>query len=293
MSANIITASNNILKIGGVGDFSVFRTFDCGQCFRFDPVENSSYACEFSGVALGRKISFAQNEPGELYIIGASESDFPMWERYLSLDTDYGAINSSITAGISEDADRAVTERAVEASRGIRILRQNKWEALCSFIVSQNNNIPRIKKIIAAMCEKYGEKRGDVYDFPKASVLFEAGEEAIFELRTGFRAKYIWDAAKNVSENPDFLSSVEVAPDYAGAESLLCGIKGVGPKVAACTLLFGFGRLDAFPVDVWIKKVLASRFSESFDYRQFGEYAGVAQQYLFYFERYLGGNEGA
>lgn len=290
MSAYIISCENKVLRVGGTGDFSVFRTFDCGQCFRFDMVEDSEYKCEFSGVAMGRKVSFAQNEVGEIFIIGADAGDFPVWERYLSLDVDYEDINRSILENVADAADREVTEKAIEASRGIRILRQDRWEALCSFIVSQNNNIPRIKKIIAAMCEKYGEKIGDTYDFPTAAKLFEAGEDEIFALRTGFRAKYIHDAARRVTESGDFLEKIAAAESYPDAEGLLTSVKGVGPKVAACTLLFGFSRLDAFPVDVWIKRVLEHHYSAGFDHHAFGKNAGVAQQYLFYFERYLGGN---
>ena len=291
MSAYVISEKDGALRVGGTGDLSVFSTFDCGQCFRFDPVENSNYKIEYSGVARGRKIGFAQNEPGEIFIVGASEEDFTLWENYLALDVDYDSMNEAMILGVPEGPDREMMRRAVEASRGIRILRQDRWEALCSFIVSQNNNIPRIKKIISAMCEKYGRDIGGAYDFPTAKALSEAGEEAIFALRTGFRAKYIAGAAKAVSEDGEFLSRVAAAKEYADAESLLVSIKGVGPKVAACTLLFGFERYDAFPVDVWIKKVLAKRFSEGFDYHVFGSAAGVAQQYLFYFERYLGGDD--
>ena len=291
MSAYVISEKDGVLRVGGTGDFSVFSTFDCGQCFRFDPVENSEYKTEYSGVARGRKIGFAQNEPGEIFIIGAKKKDFPLWENYLALDVDYDAMNDAMISGVPEGADREMMRRAVEASRGIRILRQDRWEALCSFIVSQNNNIPRIKKIIAALCEKYGEDIGGARDFPTAEALFDAGEEAIFALRTGFRAKYITDAARRVSEDAGFLDAVASAKQYEDAERMLVSVKGVGPKVAACTLLFGFERYDAFPVDVWIKKVLAKRFSQGFDYHVFGSAAGVAQQYLFYFERYLGGDD--
>ena len=291
MSSYVISVKDGVLHIGGTGDFSVFSTFDCGQCFRFDPVEDSKYKIEYSGVARGRKIGFAQNGPGEMYIIGASEEDFPLWENYLALDVDYDSMNEAMVLGVPEGPDREMMRRAVEASRGIRILRQDRWEALCSFIVSQNNNIPRIKKIISAMCEKYGRDIGGAYDFPTAKALSEAGEDAIFALRTGFRAKYIAGAAKAVSEDEEFLARVAEAKEYADAESMLVSLKGVGPKVAACALLFGFERYDAFPVDVWIKKVLAKRFSEGFDYHVFGSAAGVAQQYLFYFERYLGGED--
>ncbi len=290
MSAYIVSEKDGVMTVGAAGDFSVFRTFDCGQCFRFDPVPDSKYGCEFSGVALGKKISFAQNEPGTLYIIGATEKDFPAWKKYLSLDEDYENFNLSLTADMAEGDDKKVTLSAIEASKGIRILKQDKWEALCSFIISQNNNIPRIKKIISAMCEKYGTPIEGGFDFPSAKSLFEAGEQAIFDLRTGFRAKYIYDAAKKVTEDGLFLENVSVSKSYEDAEKLLSTVKGVGPKVAACTLLFGFGRYDAFPVDVWIKRVLEKHYSKDFDYRVFGKYAGLAQQYLFYFERYLGGN---
>lgn len=289
MSAYIISSENNVLRVGGVGDFSVFRTFDCGQCFRFDSVEDSNYKCEFSGVARGRKIGFAQNKEGELYIIGAGEGDFPMWAHYLALDADYSAVNASIFSGVSDERDRGVIVKAAEASKGIRILRQNRWEALCSFIVSQNNNIPRIKKIISAMCEKYGTDIGGAFDFPTPEVLFDAGEEAIFALKTGFRAKYIFDAAGKVASGELNLDDVAAAQSYEEADRLLTSVKGVGAKVSACTLLFGFERYDAFPVDVWIKRVLQKHFPENFDWHCFGKYAGIAQQYLFYFERYLGG----
>ena len=291
MSAYVVSETDGVLRIGGTGDFSVFSTFDCGQCFRFDLVENSKYKIEYSGVARGKKIGFAQNAPGEIYIIGAKKDDFPLWENYLALDVNYDAMNEAMVMSVPAGSDREMMRRAVEASRGIRILRQDRWEALCSFIVSQNNNIPRIKKIISALSEKYGKDIGGAYDFPAAEALFEAGEEAIFALRTGFRAKYITDAARTVSADGEFLERVAAAKDYSEAESLLVSIKGVGPKVAACTLLFGFERYDAFPVDVWIKKVLAKRFSENFDYHVLGSAAGVAQQYLFYFERYLGGDD--
>ena len=287
----ILSEKNGVLHVGGSGDFSVFRTFDCGQCFRFDEVESSGYEHMFSGVARGRKISFAQNEEGSFYIIGASAADLPLWEEYLALDADYGEINKSLTENISDESDRAITLKARDASLGIRILRQDRWEALCSFIVSQNNNIPRIKKIIGAMCEKYGRDIGGAYDFPTPEALCDAGEKEIFDLRTGFRAKYIHAAACAVASGALDLAEVASAESYAGAEAKLCSLKGVGPKVAACTLLFGFARYDAFPIDVWIKKVLAKYYTEGFDPASFGRYAGIAQQYLFYYERYEEGKK--
>ncbi len=283
----ITEMENGWLTVEGVGDFSVFRTFDCGQCFRFDPVADPTHAYEVEGVAYGKYVRFAEDGDGKLYVYSSEEDFHNIWISYLSLDCDYDAINEKIFSALF-DKDLLHIKRAAEASKGIRILRQEPWEALCSFIVSQNNNIPRIKKIIAAMCERYGEKIEGGYAFPTPEVLFEAGEDAIFDLRTGFRAKYIYDAAKKVSTGELLLSDVMNAPTYEDAERLLLSVKGVGPKVAACALLFGFGRLCAFPIDVWIKKVIEKRFENGLDPKVFGEFAGVAQQYLFYFERYIG-----
>ncbi len=277
------------VTVGGTGNFSVFKTFDCGQCFRFDPVDppfGEGYAV--SGVALGERVTFAQNGEGSVTVFGSDAGPFfSKWAPYLSLDVDYDEIDRAVTTALDRDGC-AVMRRAAEAGRGIRILRQDGWEALCSFIVSQNNNIPRIKKIIAAMCEAYGELTADGKGrcFPTAQALCDAGEEAIFALRTGFRAKYLADAARAVASGEIDLDAVAKEEDFAACEAALMKIKGVGPKVADCALLFGFGKTEAYPVDVWMKKVAARHFKSGPDPRSFGKYAGIAQQYLFYMERY-------
>jgi len=282
----ITNNENGWLTVEGVGDFSVFRTFDCGQCFRFDPVVSPTHSFEVEGIANGRYVRFAENGDGKIHVM-ASEEDFnSFWISYLSLDRDYSSINSQILTAL-DGADGVHMKKACEASKGIRILRQDPWEALCSFIISQNNNIPRIKKIIATLCEKYGEPLGNGSAFPTAEALAASSESEIFDLRTGFRAKYIYDAACKVASGELSLRSVADCKSYADAENLLLTVKGVGPKVAACTLLFGFQRLDAFPVDVWIKKVIENRFENGLDPAVFGDFAGVAQQYLFYYERYI------
>ncbi len=291
MNIPYITANaNGWLTVEGIGDFSVFRTFDCGQCFRFDPVSDPTHKYEVEGIAYGKYVRFAEDGDGKLYVYSSEEDFNSLWLSYLSLDCDYDAINKKILSALSGN-DALHMKRAAEASKGIRILRQEPWEALCSFIVSQNNNIPRIKKIIAAMSEKYGEKIDGGYTFPTAESLYNAGEAAIFDLRTGFRAKYIFDAASKVYSGELNLDEVKACTNYADAEKLLLSVKGVGPKVAACALLFGFEKTSAFPVDVWIKKVIANRFENGLDPHVFGELAGIAQQYLFYYERYV--SEGA
>lgn len=296
MEKAILTASGSIagvpyVRVENVGNFSVFKTFDCGQCFRFDPTESDTgYAV--SGIAYGKHVTFREDGRG-IDIIGATEEDFHgIWERYLSLDEDYGEIDRIVTCALDEDGC-AVMRRAAEVSAGIRLLRQEPWEALCSFIVSQNNNIPRIKKIITAMCAEFGEPTADGrgYCFPTAKALADAGEDRIFALKTGFRAKYIADAARKVASGELDLEAVVAAETYTEAERMLMDVKGVGPKVAACALLFGFGKTEAYPIDTWMKKVTARRFKTAPDPALFGKYAGIAQQYLFYMERYVNSAE--
>ena len=265
----------------------IFKTFDCGQCFRFDPVSLYGNKYEYGGVAYGKYVVFAQNSPYELKIYGTTPEEYAsLWRSYLALDTDYNAINRAIVELTASDHMR----KCVEYGDGIRILRQEPWESVCSFIISQNNNIPRIKKIIAALCEKYGSpiKQGEAtyYSFPKAKALYEAGEEAIFALKTGFRAKYIIDASRSVSTGETDLLALVNEESLDTCVEILCKIKGIGLKVASCALLFGFGKTEAFPIDVWMKRALEKYFPNGIDIKALGKSAGIAQQYLFYYERY-------
>lgn len=273
--------------IENVGNFSVSKTFDCGQCFRFDPVPGEEEC--FEGVAFGSYARFRRTDGG-LEITDGTDRLF--WTHFLSLDEDYGTIDERIRTSLGSERDRAFMNSAVDHGAGIRILRQDPWETLISFIISQNNNIPRIKKIIAALCERYGEDiGGGRYSFPTPEAILGAGEEGLFELRCGFRAPYIYDAARRVASGETDLEKIAGLRQYEDADAELRKIKGVGPKVSACVLLFGFGRKDAFPIDVWMKRIMVKRFPDGLDYRRFGEYAGVAQQYLFYYERWLGGGD--
>ena len=281
----IVSENKGWLTVPGNG-LSVYRTFDCGQTFRFDPAEDATYKNEVSGIAFGKAVRFADGDDGNIMIKTDEKSFFDIWSDFLSLDTDYEEIDKMIVTAV-EGTGAEHMKYAAEQSRGIRILRQDRWEALCSFIISQNNNIPRIKKIIAEMCRRYGEKIEGGYSFPTPEALADAGETAIFNMKTGFRAKYIYNAAKKIAEGEFSLDEVAICKTYDEAEKMLTSLTGVGPKVAACTLLFGFSRLEAFPVDVWIRRVVERHFPEGLDPHVFGEYAGIAQQYLFYAERYL------
>lgn len=278
------------LALIGVRDFDVGRVFDCGQCFRFDVTRDVGGATSASGIALGRLLEIVQD--GDLLLIkNCTEDEFErVWAHYLALDVDYESINSALGGGSD-----TVMREAVACSRGIRILRQDGWEALCSFIISQNNNIPRIKKIIGALCAAYGEpivtESGTYYTFPSAGRIAALSVDEIFALRTGFRAAYISDAAKKVASGEIDVAGIASMTTGQAAE-YLCGIKGVGPKVASCALLFGFDRGDCFPIDVWVKRVLAKYYPDGFDYKALGDMAGIAQQYLFYYERYTQSRNG-
>ncbi len=277
------------------------KTFDCGQCFRFERVEGSPHEAEFFGIAYGRAVSFATD--GDLLYIynSTAEELYSIWQNYLALEVDYSEIDKSLATCTDSEAFK----NAMEYGSGIRILNQEPYEALISFIISQNNNIPRIKQIIERLCRSYGEKidlpeemeahisdKLSLYSFPTAEALNSIGVEGIFAAKTGFRAKYIYDATeKLLSGQLDPALPIGMETTDEGVE-YLCRVKGVGPKVASCILLFSCRRYDAFPVDVWIKRAMEKYFgTEAFTPRIFGKYAGIAQQYLFYYERYNVGNK--
>ena len=275
-----ITENNGSVRVSEIEYFSVEQTFDCGQCFRFTQEENG-----VSGFALGRAVTIRQLSESEIEITPCTKNEFENeWMEYLGLNEDYGAIRADLTRNRQNDVSLA---ESMERGKGIRILRQPKWETLCSFIISQNNNIPRIKKLISALCAE-GNKISGLGEnvFPSPEVLLEMGQERIFALKTGFRAAYLYDAALKVSSGEIDLEKVALLP-YAEASAELCKIKGVGPKVAACTLLFGFAKYDAFPVDVWVKRLMDEYYGGMVAASDFGMYAGIAQQYLFYNRRYV------
>lgn len=245
-------------------DFDLDETLDCGQAFRWEKNEKG-----YSGYFLNRFLELEQTD-NEIIFKNTSAQDFEnVWTDYFDLDIDY----SQIKACLSQD--RTLSEACAFAG-GIRLLRQDAWEALCSFIISQNNNIPRIKGIIGRLCEHYS-------GFPTATQLATETEESLAFLRSGFRAKYILDGAQRVAYGTTDLSEIAQMPIEEARRELML-IKGVGPKVAECVLLFGMYRTEAFPVDVWIKRVLAEYYPQGFP--EFaGKSAGIAQQYLFHYMR--------
>ena len=255
-----------------VADFDLDAIFGCGQCFRWERAPDGSY----QGIAF-RKHLIVKQQGDMLLCSCADKAEFEtVWRNYFDLDRDYGGIKSQL-------ASDPVLKKAIGYAPGIRILRQEPWEALCSFIISQNNNIPRIRGIIARLCETFGDPIDGGYSFPAPAVLCRLDEEALAPLRCGFRARYILDAAKKAAKGEVDLGGLCSLP-LSDARDALMKITGVGPKVADCTLLFGCGRLECFPADVWIKRVLACFYPGGFpdEYRIFG---GIAQQYLFHYAR--------
>ncbi len=256
--------------------FSLSGTLISGQCFRWTLNEDGS----ISGVAGDRFATLSQHSD-TVCVAGDSRCDAEdFWFNYLDFDTDYAAILRH-----SVDAEPRL---AVAAQRcgGVYILRQQPWEALCSFIISQNNNIPRIRGIIERICRKYGARiegsADGIYAFPAPEVIAQARAEDLKELGCGYRAEYLPAAAAEVLSgrfDPDALRKMPLCD----AQKALQSMRGVGPKVADCILLFGLHRLDAFPRDVWIKRALADEFCGT--PLQSSPYAGVAQQYIFEYIR--------
>lgn len=264
------------IKITEISDFDLKKTFECGQCFRWNEDESGAY----TGIAHGKAAKIWYD--GDAICISGDEDDFQScWREYFDLDRDYAAIRDEL-------AIDSYMRAATDFGAGIRILRQDRWEALCSFIISQCNNIPRIKKIVEALCEEFGDpvefegKR--YYTFPDSGRISILTPERLAPIRSGFRANYIIAAAKAVESGELDLDALAVG-SYENALKALKRLNGVGDKVANCVILFGLNMPNAFPVDVWMKRAISEHYDKSFDPSVFGRYAGIAQQYMFYYAR--------
>ncbi|WP_407723341.1 DNA-3-methyladenine glycosylase family protein [Ruminococcus sp. JL13D9] len=266
-------SSENFILIPDVRDLDLEQTLDCGQSFRWTKQDDGS----FSGVAFGKYVNISLDGT-DMVIKNAAPEDEKIWREYFDLELDYGKIRGDISKL------HPVLEEAARYAPGIRILRQEPYEALCTFIISQNNNIKRIKGIVARLCESFGDEIDEgVYTFPNAERLAELTPDDLAPLRAGFRNRYIIDSAKKVASGEVDLELCKTA-DYEAARAELMKITGVGVKVADCTLLFGMHRVEAFPVDVWMKRAMEKLFP-GMSANDFGEYAGIAQQYIFHYSR--------
>ena len=284
-----IINGNIILK--NLRDFKLADIFDCGQCFRFNPDGNGGYI----GTAFSKTVRITQDDD-TITLHNTTEEDYiNIWRGYFDLDRDYGAMKSALLK-----SDDEIMENAIKYGSGIRILKQELWETLISFIISASNNIPRIKKIIESLCTHFGEPHeyeGNVhYSFPTVHTVAELTPEDISCIKAGFREKYILKAAQLI-DNGEFILDDMYSMSTSDAKKALMSLPGVGNKVSDCILLFSLNRFDSFPVDVWIKRIMEYCYFDNteqtipaiseFASNNFGKLGGIAQQYLFYYARSL------
>lgn len=269
-----------MIRLYNIDHFSLDETFLCGQCFRWDKDSDGT----FYGVVGNHAVKMYYHDPKTIYV-ESSNPDLVYWSHYLNFSNDYNFIEQKLWQ------DEKLRP-CIEKGRGIRILRQELWETIVSFIISANNNIPRIKKIISSLCESFGERidfDGKVfYGFPEAKTLAKLTPEDLAPIKAGFRDKYIIDAAQKVVNGEVDLEQLPKMSN-ADAKATLMKIQGVGSKVADCVLLFALGRYKTFPQDVWIKRILLEKYGveekdiNDFVEKNFGNFGGVAQQYLYYY----------
>ena len=266
----------NTVVFEKISGYDADRTFNCGQCFRWDEWQQGwrgfagDYPCY---------IHFVEEDMYVQCLVPVEDMNAfaEYMKHYLSLDMDYEAMKKRFRAD-------AVMEKAIEYAPGIRVLTQPFFETLITFIISRNNNIPRIKKIVDAMAQTYGTKVGDMYAFPTPQQLADVTIEQYNELRMGFRSKYVYDAVQKILSGEVSEETVKTAP-YSEAQKQLLKIKGVGPKVADCVLLFSCEKWESFPKDVWINRAMEQLFPQGLpDCVQGLE--GIAQQYIFHYARF-------
>ncbi len=277
--------------IKNVKDFELTHIFECGQCFRWLPDEKGGYR----GIAHGRVLVVSYDkETCNLFLYGADENDFNnIWYDYFDLGTDYGEVKAFLS---SKDK---YLRASVEFGNGIRLLKQEPFETLISFIISANNNIPRIRKCIENLSKTYGKPifyNDNIvgYSFPEPEILAKCTEQEISDCcKAGYRCKYIIETSKLYCSAPINVQTLS-KEDKNKARKTLAQYMGVGPKVGDCILLFTGARRDVFPVDVWVAKLMNGLYLpdisdrkkiESYASFYFGENAGLAQQYLFYYAR--------
>lgn len=283
-----VKCKNNNLIISDMSDFKLSDIFECGQCFRWVRNEDGSY----EGVASLRALKIKQTE-NEVIFFDTDENDFyGFWYDYFDLGRDYAKIRNDLKS------DNDLSD-AFGYGPGIRLLKQQLWECIVSFIISASNNIPRIKKIIELFCMNFGEKimymGKEYYLFPTPEKTASLTLEDLQIIRAGFRDKYILDAAMKFTTDSDMNFDALSAMDTEEARAALKKINGVGDKVADCVLLFGLGKYDCFPIDVWMKRIMeycyfgkepqSIKTIAEYAKNRFGDLRGFAQQYLFFYAR--------
>lgn len=261
-------------------DFDLQKIADSGQCFRWQKLGQDHYRIIYKDQCL-----LIRHCDWQEYDLSCNETEFQkIWAAYFDLDLNYEQIRSRI----DKNTDPFLSA-AAEHEQGIRILRQDPWETLISFIISQNRNIPAIKRSIELLCTLAGEEMFDpdggcFYSFPDPQAILNLTEEELQSCKLGYRGKYILAAANAVSKGEIKLSETDTLSNEE-LLSRLTSIYGVGVKVASCVMLFGFHRLDAFPVDVWVKKILKNEYPDGYPMERYSPYNGIYQQYMFAYYR--------
>lgn len=267
--------SNSLRLPGGAEVFHLAATLDCGQAFRWRPLPDGRW----EGVAGGHYLQLEQQGP-DILLQGpcAATGALPFWQQYFDLDRDYPALWQKFRRN-------PTLRKALDRCPGIRVLRQQPWETLCTFILSANNNIPRIKGIVERLCDGWGDPLPgtSLRTFPTPERLASLTPEDLAPLRAGWRTAYILDAARRVAEGRLPLPELETLPTPEALERLR-EVKGVGVKVAQCTLLFAYARVECVPMDVWMKRVMAEFYPDGFP-GYLRPYGGIAQQVLFSYIR--------
>ena len=263
---------DDYIEVLSASDFDIKQTLECGQVFRYK-VRDFGYTV------------YSSNQKADIYCQNGCTKIFckdkKYFINYFDFCTNYAKIKSSLSV-------YPYLKPAIEYGNGIRILKGDLLEIIIEFIISQNNNIPRIQTIIEKICESYGKDMGDYYAFPTLEALKSIPLELFTNIKCGYRDKYLFDTIAML--NDDYLDNLKKL-STADARACLLRLKGVGKKVADCILLFGLGKTDVFPTDTWIVKAYGSLFDSSMTdakkisivlEKQFGKLSGYAQQYLFY-----------
>lgn len=279
--------------IENLNSFELKDIFDCGQCFRWNIQEDESYTGVF-----GNNVLNVKKENNNIIFSGICENDIKETvQKYFDLDRDYEEIKDKLVR-IDENM-----ENSISYGQGIRILNQDLWETIISFIISANNNIPRIKGIIEKLSVNYGNEiiwnNKKYYTFPTAEELKEVTVQQYRELGLGFRDIRLYETTKMILNKDVDLEKLENNSNTTEVREQLLTLSGVGPKVADCILLFStLKRFEAFPIDVWVRRVMNDLYIKNEDEtkvskkqieniakEKFGDLAGLAQQYLFYWRR--------
>ncbi len=254
-----------------IPDFSIEQIANSGQCFRLNRTDEKD---TWKLVAFGKILKIYQSPGSDNVSFDCTSSEFSnIWENYFDLKRDYGNIKNSILA-----LNDPYLTNAVRFGSGLRILRQDLWEMIISSIISQQNNIAKIKLTIERLCKSYG------LQFPSPKILANLSEDDYKSFGLGYRTRYILHIARMVDDGHLDLVWLKTLP-CEDAIKYLKTFYGIGDKVANCIALFGLHKIDAFPVDVWIKRIINQHYQGNFNTAPFQDYAGIVQQYMFFYER--------